>query len=121
MRFAFNLNLPDERGDGLDRVRHGEESDLRQARVRQTRMNALTDRPDVTFSGQSREGLDRIIGHNVIKLPHQSLIGPENDRAYRARIGWYFPFHHRSRRLVFPKARTQPQLNSPIVVGQRAH
>ena len=39
MRFAFNLNLPDERGDGLDRVRHGEESDQRQTRVRQTRMN----------------------------------------------------------------------------------
>src|SRR6202050_2410779 len=108
MRFAFNLDLPYERGDGLDRVRHGEESDLRQARVRQTRMNALADRPDVTFSGQSREGLDRIIGHNVVKLTHQSLIGPENDRAYRTSIGWRFPLHHRSPRLVFPKARHEP-------------
>ena len=63
MRFAFNLNLPDERGDGLDGVRHGEESDQRQARVRQTRMNTLADRPDLGFAGQSRESLDRIIGH----------------------------------------------------------
>src|ERR1039458_1527167 len=77
MRFTFNLNLPHERGDGLDGVRHREQSDQRQARVRQTRMNTLADGPDMTFSRQSREGLDRIIGHNVVKLAHQTLIGPE--------------------------------------------
>src|SRR5271167_3588211 len=108
MRFAFNLNLPDERGDGLDGVRHGEESDQRQARVRQTRVNTLADRPGFSFAGQSREDLDRIIGHNLVKLPHQSLIGPENNRAYRTRSGWYFRIHHHGRRLVFPKARAQP-------------
>ena len=52
-RFAFHLNLPDERGDGLDGVRHGEESHQRQARVRQARMNALADGPDLGFAGQS--------------------------------------------------------------------
>ena len=36
-------------------------------------------------------------------------------------MGWCFPFHHRGRRLVFPKARAQPQLHGPIIVGQRAH
>src|SRR5665647_371085 len=121
MRFAFNLNLPDERGDGVDGVRNREESDQRQARIRQTRMNTLADRPDVTFSGQSREGLDSIIGHNVVKLPHQSLIGAENDCAYRIRMGWCFPFHQGSYRLVFPKARTQPQFHGPIIIVQRAH
>src|SRR5664279_3188124 len=121
MRFTFNLNLPHERGDGLDGVRHREQSDQRQARVRQTRMNTLADGPDMTFSRQSREGLDRIIGHNVVKLAHQTLIGPENDCAYRARMGWCFPFHHGGCRLVFPKARAQPQLHGPIIVGQRAH
>ena len=30
MRFAFDLNLPDERRDGLDGVRHGEEPNQRQ-------------------------------------------------------------------------------------------
>ena len=121
MRFAFNLNLPDERGDGLDGVRHGEESDQRQARVRQTRVNTLADRPDLSFAGQSCEDLDRIIGHHVVKLPNQSLIGPENDRAYRTRSGRYFQLRHRRRRLVFPKARTQTQLHGPIIVGQCAH
>src|ERR1022692_993464 len=121
MRFTFNLNLPHERGDGLDGVRHREQSDQRQARVRQTRMNTLADGPDMTFSRQSREGLDRIIGHNVVKLAHQTLIGPENDCAYRTRMGWCFPFHHGGCPLVFPKARAQPQLHGPIIVGQRAH
>ena len=34
MRFAFDFNLPDERGDGLDRVRHGVEPDQRQPGIR---------------------------------------------------------------------------------------
>ena len=87
MRFAFNLKLPDERGDSLNGVWHGEESDRRQARVRQTRVNTLADRPDFSLAGQSREDLDRIIGHYVVKLPHQPLIGPENDRPCRTGMG----------------------------------
>ena len=96
--------------------------DQRQARVRQTRMNALADRPDLSFAGQSREGLDRIIGHHVVELPHQSLVGPENDRADRTRIGLVLSVSAIAAcRLAFPKARAQPQLHGPIIVGQRAH
>ena len=41
MRFAFKLKLSaDERGDGLNGVRNREGSGLRQARIRQTRVNA---------------------------------------------------------------------------------
>src|ERR1017187_4577839 len=84
-------------------------------------MNALTDGPDLGFARQSCECLDRIIGPHVIKLAHQSLVGSENDRANRTRIGLSFPFYHQGRWLAFPKARAQPQLHGPIVVGQRAH
>src|SRR5450631_1083731 len=122
MRFAFNLNLSNERSDGLNGVRYREESDQRQARVRQTRVNTLADRPDATLSGQCRDGIDRIVGHNVVELPHQSLIGPENDCAYRTRMSWCFGFlHPGGRRPVFPNARAQTQLDGPIIVGQRAH
>ena len=121
MRFAFNLNLPDERGDGLNGVGHSEESGQRQTGIRQARMNTLADSPDLRFAGQRREGLDRIIGHNVVKLPHQSLIGPENDRADHTSTGWCSPFHEGGCRPVFPKARAQPQFHGPIIVDQRAH
>ena len=88
MRFAFDLNLADERSDGLDGIRHGEESDQRQARVRQARMHALADGPDLGFAGQGGKRLDRKIGHHIIELAHQSLIGTEHDGADRIRIGF---------------------------------
>ena len=87
MRFAFKLKPSDERADGFHGVRYGEGPGQRQARIRQTRVNALADCPDVTLSRQSRESLDRIIGDDVVKLPNQTLIGPENDGAYRTRMG----------------------------------
>ena len=82
-------------------------------------MNALTDGPDLGFAGQSCECLHRIIGHHVIELTHQSLVGSENNRANRIRIGLVFAFWHQGRQLVSPKARAQPKLHGPIVVGQR--
>src|SRR5664280_3899585 len=85
--FAFDLNLADEWGDGLDRVRHIEQSKQWQARVRQPRVNALADRPDLEVARQGREGLDRIISHDVVKLPHQTLVGSEHDRTCRTRAG----------------------------------
>src|SRR5450755_241543 len=122
MRFAFNLNLSNAGSDGLNGARYREECDQREARVRQTRVNTLADRPDATLSGQCRDGIDRIVGHNVVELPHQSLIGPENDCAYRTRMSWCFGFlHPGGRRPVFPNARAQTQLDGPIIVGQRAH
>jgi hypothetical protein len=90
VRLAFHENLPDKRGDGLDGIRHGEESHQRQARVRQARMNTFTDGPDFGFAGQSRECLIRIIGHHLIKLAHQSLVGTEHDGADRTRSGCPF-------------------------------
>ena len=91
-RLALHKNLPDERGDGLDGIRHGEESDQRQARVRQARMSALTDGPDLGFAGQSGEGLHRIISHYVVKPAHQSLVRTEHDRADGPLIGSSFTF-----------------------------
>jgi hypothetical protein len=41
--FAFDLDPPDQRGDGLDRTGHGESPRQRQTGVRQTRLDALTD------------------------------------------------------------------------------
>ena len=50
-------------------------------------MNALADRPDLNFAGQSREDLDRVIGDYVVELTHQPLVGAENHGADRTRIG----------------------------------
>ena len=90
--FAFDLNLPDERGDGLDGGRHSEESHRRQSPVRQARMNALTYSPDFGFARESCESPDRIISYHLIKLPHQSLVGTEHNRANRTGKGLFFPF-----------------------------
>jgi hypothetical protein len=49
-------------------------------------MNALTDGPDLGFGRQSRQRLDRMIGHHIIKLAHQSLVGTKHDRANRTHI-----------------------------------
>ena len=80
-RLALDENLPDERGDGLDGIRHGEESRQRQSRFRQARMSALSDGPDQGFAGQGGEGLHRIISHHIVKPAHQSLVRTEHDRA----------------------------------------
>src|SRR5664279_332113 len=117
MRFALDLDLSDERGDGLDGIRDREKSHQRQARVRQARMNTLTNGPDFGLAGQGCERLDRIIGHHVIKLPHESLVGSENDRANRTRIDLPFPLHLHRGWLALPKARAQPQLHGPIAVS----
>src|ERR1039457_700261 len=121
MHFTFNLNLPDERSDGLNGVGYREEAGKRQARFCETRVNTLADRPDATFSVQSPEALNRIIGHHIVELPHESLIGTENDCAYHTRMGWCLPLARRGGGGAFPKARAQSQLYGPIIVGQRAH
>ena len=74
MRFAFDLDLPDERGDGLDGIWYSEKSDQRQTRVCQTRMHARTDSPNLGFTRQRSECLDRIIRNYIVKLSHQSLV-----------------------------------------------
>ena len=95
MGFALDLNLSDEWGDGLDRIRHAEQSKQRQAGVRQACVNALTDRPDLEVAGQGHEGLDRVISNNVVKLPYQTLVGSKHDRACRSRAGRRPGLHHR--------------------------
>ena len=89
-RLGFHENLPDERGDGLDGTWHGEDPDQRQARIRQARLHAVPDRPDRGFGWQRRQRLDRIIGHQIIELAHQPLVGAEHNRANRTRNGWSF-------------------------------
>ena len=118
---ALQENLPDERSDGLDGVRHGEVAHHRQTRVHQARTNALTDGPDLGFGRQSRQRFDRIVGHHLIELSHQPLVGTEHDRADRTRRCWSFSFCNQGRRPAFPEACAQPQLHNAIVVGQRAH
>ena len=51
VRFALDLNLSDERGDGLDGIRDREEPDQRQARVCQACMHTFTHGPDLGFAG----------------------------------------------------------------------
>ena len=104
-RLALDENLPDERSDGLDGIRHGEESDERQARVRQAPVHAFADRPDLVFAGKSGQGLDRKISHHVIELAHQSLIGTEHDRTDAGRIGT--PVHLLSSALLATLSRKQ--------------
>jgi hypothetical protein len=106
-RFAFDLNLSDERGDGLHGIRHGKDSHHRQARVRQTRMNALTHRPDFGFARQSSEGFDGKIGHHVVKLAHQSLIRAEHDRANGAGVGLSFSVLQSEPLARFPESTRQ--------------
>jgi|ERR1022692_1511012 hypothetical protein len=107
MRFTFNLNLPDERGNGLNGVGYREEAGKRQARFCETRVNTLADCPDATFPVQSREGAYRIISHNIVELPHESLIGSENDCAYYTPMDWCLPLGRSRCRRTFPKARAQ--------------
>ena len=105
VRFALDLNLPDQRGDGLDGIRNGEKSHERQARIRQPRVNALADGPDLGFAGQGCKGLDGKIGHHVVELADQPLVGTEHDGADRLRIGLSFPFHDQGRWLALPESR----------------
>ena len=102
--FAFNLNLPDERGDGLDRIRHGEVAHWGKPSVREARVNALADGPDFGFTGQRHESLNRIIGDNLIKPAHQSLVGSEYDGADRSGIGGSFAFYDWGFCATFPEA-----------------
>src|SRR5664279_3587495 len=76
----------------------------------------LADRPNLKFSGQSRESFDRIVGYYVVKLSYQSLIGPENDRVDRTGMGWRFPSRRGGRRSVLPKARAQSELDGPSII-----
>ncbi len=115
---ALDQNLPDERGDGLDGIRHGEQSDRRQSRVRQTSMHAFADGPDPRFAGQCGQRLHREIGHHVIELPHQSLIRTEYDCADGRLFGANRAFRHQRRRRALAEKNAQSQFHGPIVVGQ---
>jgi len=107
-RHGSQKNLPNERGDRLDRKRHAEETGQRQPRIRQARINALANGPYLMFSGQVRKRLDRIISHHVIELPHQPLVGTEHDGDDRPPIGAPFLSGRRGRRSAFPETRAQP-------------
>ena len=70
----------------LDGIRHVEETHRWQARVRKPCVNALTDRPDPVFARQCGERLHRKIGHQVVELSHQPLIGAEHNRVEERRL-----------------------------------
>ena len=46
-----------------------------------------------TFAGQVTQCLDRIISHDIIELPHQSLIGTKNNRVDHTGLIGAFRFH----------------------------
>src|ERR1035438_3326414 len=121
MRFAFDLELPDERGDGLDGIRKRKMSHDLQARILQTRMNALTDGPDPGVAGQGGKGLDRVIRHHVVELAHQPLVRSEYDGTDGALAGRSLPCYPKGLRLAFSKTRAQAQFYGPVVVSQCAH
>lgn len=81
MRFPFDLNLSDERRDGLNGIGHGEYSHRRQACIRQPGVHAFADSPDLGFAGLHREGLDRKVGDDIVELADQALIRAEHHRA----------------------------------------
>ena len=67
-----------------------------------------------------------MIGHQIIKLAHQPLVGTEDDgadraRANRARQGLLVRHSRQGRRPNVPEADAQPQLHRAIVVIQRGH
>src|ERR1035438_234819 len=83
-------------------------------------MNALADGPNLGFAGQRRQRLDRVIGHHIVKLAHQSLVRTEHDRANRAGDCFSLRFCNQGRR-AFAEAYAQAQLHRAIVVTQCAH
>src|SRR5674476_1133267 len=95
------------RAPGVVALRTNEEAHQRQARIRQARMNAVTDGPDSGFAGQSGEHLHRIISHHVVKPAHQSLVRTEHDSANRPLIGSSLSFWHERYRRAFSETNAQ--------------
>ena len=85
MGFAFHEDLPDERRDGVDGCRNGEESHRRETGIRQPRLNALADGPDSLFAGERIERPGDKIRQHIIELADQSLIRAEDDGGHRLR------------------------------------
>src|SRR5579863_307556 len=86
LRFALDLNLPNQRSNRLNGIGNRKKPDRRNARIDQARMNASADSPNLRFARQRCEGLDGIISDDVVELPNQSLIGSEHDGANRMRL-----------------------------------
>ncbi len=90
MRLDFDLNLRNERSDGLDGTRHSEEPRQGKTRIRQTCMNALTDGPDLELARKGCQDLNRTLRNHIVELAHQSLVRTEYDRPNDTRIGLAF-------------------------------
>ncbi|GGC39484.1 hypothetical protein GCM10011371_28530 [Novosphingobium marinum] len=67
------------------------------------------------------KGRDRVLGDHVVKLTHQTLIRPENNRAdcFVVPVSFFAARWKRARAL--PKADAQPKFNSALVIGQSAN
>src|SRR5208283_140264 len=120
MRFTFNQDLTDERRDGVDGSRNSEKSHRRDTGIRQPRSNAIADGPDFLFAGQRIERLGDKIRQYIVELADKSLIGAEDDGAYRLRSraglpGWL------SGDVLIPQAHRQAEFYGAIIVRKCQH
>src|SRR5208337_8609 len=118
MRFTFNQDLTDERRDGVDGSRNGEKSHRRDTGIRQPRSNAIADGPDFLFAGQRIERLGDKIRQYIVELADKSLIGAEDDGAYRLRSRAGLP-GLLSGDVLIPQAHRQAEFHGAIIVRQR--
>ena len=77
-------------------------------------MHAFTDRPELRGTGKRCQRLQGKIGQKLVKLPHESLVGTEDDSPNPVGIGDFFPFH----RSTFAQADAQSQFNGMGVIRQ---
>jgi hypothetical protein len=121
MGLAFDLDLPNQGGDGLDGIWHGEEPHQGRSRRGQARMNALADSPDLGFAAKAGESLHSKIGHDVIELANQPLVGPENNGADGVWGSFCFSSGWQWRGIDFSETRSETELDGAIVISQSAH
>ncbi len=115
-RLALHQNPPDERGDGLDGIRHGVKTRRLQARIFETRMSTLADGPDLGLARQVRERVQSVIGDDIVKSPHQALVRAEHDGANHSAAS-SASFHHARLGRAPPETNAQPHLHGAMVVA----
>jgi len=84
-------------------------------------MHALADGPNLGASRQSRQGSDRILGHHVVELAHQSLVGTEHHGTDPTGLGQACLSRHPCRPTGLTHTDGKPQLHRVSVVAQSAY
>ncbi len=115
---GLDEDLAHEQGDRPDRAGDREQPDERKVRVRQAGVDAVPDGPRLHLAGQRGERLDRIVGHDVIELADEPLVGAEDHGADGHRVRARLLLDGGGRWGVLVETRAQPQLDGSRVVGQ---